>query len=101
MYLHATLKLSYAGIGKFLHMAPRLKALVEADGWVMVNALLLQTGRFNTVIHIWRVRDMNHYVETIKKLRLHPDFEQIAAVLAESVVEETLAFAEPTAYAPP
>jgi hypothetical protein len=100
VYLHATLKLSYAGVGKFLAMAPRLKALVEADGWVLVNALLLQTGRFNTVIHIWRVRDMNHYHETIEKLKRHPDFDYIIGVLAESVVEETLAFAERTAYAP-
>ena len=98
MYLHATLKLSYAGMGKFLAMAPRLKAAVESEGWVLVNGLIFQTGRFNTVVHIWKVRDMNHYYETIQKLQQRAEFGEIYAVLCESVVEETLALAEAVPY---
>lgn len=100
MYLHATLELSYAGLPKFLAVAPTLKQIVEQEGWVLVTALIQQTGRFNTVIHIWRIRDANHYSEVLAKLRAHPKFTQIYAVLCEAVDEERLVFALPTDYAP-
>ncbi|MCB5945637.1 NIPSNAP family protein [Acidocella sp. KAb 2-4] len=99
MYLHATLELSYAGVGPFLAMAPKLKAIVEADGWKLEQALLLQNGRLNTVIHIWRLRDMNHYQETLAKLPTHPQFAEIWQTLCEAVVKETVVFAEATPYA--
>lgn len=99
MYMHATLKLSYAGVVEFLAMAPKLKAIVEADGWKLVQALLLQNGRLNTVIHKWQMRDMNHYKETVDKLRTHPQFADIWQTLCNAVDEEIVVFGEATAYA--
>ena len=98
MFLHATLELSYAGVPKFLAISPRLKAIVEAEGWTLVNGLLFQTGRLNTVVHVWRLRDMNHYHEVVAKLRAHPEFPEIYRVLCEAVVDEQLAFAESVPY---
>jgi hypothetical protein len=101
MYLHATLELSYAGLPKFLAMAPTLRRILEQEGWVLVNALVQVTGRLNTVIHIWRLRDANHYSEVVAKLRAHPDFPEIHRVLCEAVDEERLLFATAADYAPP
>lgn len=98
MYMIATLKLSYAGVGKFLEIAPKVKAIAEQEGWVLVKALLSQTSRLNTVTHVWKIKDMNHYQEVLVKLQAHDDFPEILAVLAESVDEETIAFADETHY---
>ncbi|MFA5632722.1 MAG: hypothetical protein WC997_14525 [Porticoccaceae bacterium] len=98
MYVHATLELNYAGVGDFLAMAPKLKGLCEEEGWKMVLGLLQQTGRFNTVIHIWKVRDMNHYHEVVQKLYSHPEIGGIFAVLAKAVEKETVVFADTTPY---
>lgn len=93
MYVHATLELSYGGVTQFLAIAPRVKALVEAKGVKMVQGLLFTTGRLNTVVHIWKARDMNHWHDTISSLQTHPDFPEIWAALSASVVDEKLAFA--------
>jgi hypothetical protein len=93
MYVHATLELSYGGVNKFLAIAPRVKALMEAQGVKMVQGMIFTVGRLNTVVHIWKMRDMNHWNEALGALQKHPDFPEIWAALSESVVDEKLAFA--------
>jgi len=98
MYMLATLKLSYAGVGTFLAIAPKVKAIAEQEGWVLVKALISQTSRLNTITHLWEIRDMNHYHEVLGKLQTHPDFAEILAALAASVEEETISFGVETPY---
>lgn len=100
LYVHAELELSYAGLPKFMAAAPVLREAAESHGWVLENALVASTGRLNTVIHLWRVRDTVHYFEVLEKLAAHPRIGEIYAALCDSVVNETIRFLAPTAYAP-
>ncbi|MFA5523790.1 MAG: NIPSNAP family protein [Tissierellales bacterium] len=98
MYMLATLKLSYAGVGTFLAIAPKVKAIVEKEGWVLEKALISQASRLNTVTHLWKIRDMNHYHEGLEKIQVHPDFPEILAALSASVDEEIISFGVDTPY---
>lgn len=100
MYLIARLELSYAGLAEFMALAPRIREKMEAQGCRMLHAMLQQTERFNTIIHIWDVPDANGYFAAIGALQTDPDFSEIVAVLGRSVVNETLALAVDTPYAP-
>lgn len=100
MYLIARLELSYAGLMEFMTIAPKVREKMEAQGCRMLHAMLQQTERFNTIIHIWDVPDANAYFTAINSLQSDPDFPEIIAALGRSVVNETLALAIDTPYAP-
>ena len=61
--------------------------------------LMFQTGRLNTLVHIWSIRDMNHFSEGIAGLKKPPDFPELFPILCESVVDERVSFAEDASYA--
>ncbi|MET0546000.1 MAG: NIPSNAP family protein [Caulobacterales bacterium] len=100
MYLHATLEVSYEGAMDFMAVAPKVRALMEANGVKMLYALMQDTGRLNTFVHIWKLRDANHYYEAVNALKAHESFPEIFAGLGKSVVNETLVFASDAPYAP-
>lgn len=100
MYLIATLELSYAGTAKFLEIAPKVRALMEEKGCRMLHAMLQDTGRLNTVVHIWELPDANSYFEAVAALKQHESIPEIVAGLAEAVVDERLVFAQDTPYSP-
>jgi len=100
MYTHVTVKLKYGQLGAFFEMMPKVKAIVEDAGWKMLDAYYFLNGRINTMVHIWEMRDMNHYMEGVALLSAHPDFPALNAALGEACDEETIVFAEKAPYSP-
>ncbi|MEJ7935282.1 NIPSNAP family protein [Sphingobium sp. AN558] len=100
MYLIARLELSYAGVLDFLAIAPKVRQKMEARGCTMLHAMISEIDRLNTVTHIWEVPDANSYFAAVEALKADPDFPEIVAALARSVVNETLSFASDAPYAP-
>jgi hypothetical protein len=100
MYLIARLELSYGGVMDFMAIAPKVREKMEARGCRMLHAMVTDIDRLNTVIHIWEVPDANSYFAAVDALKADPDFPEIIAALARSVVNETLSFASDTPYAP-
>lgn len=100
MYLIARLELSYAGVMDFMAVAPKVREKMEAHGCRMLHAMITEIDRLNTIIHIWEVADANSYFDAVHALKADPDFPEIVAALASSVVNETLSFASDTPYAP-
>ncbi|HET8612459.1 MAG TPA: NIPSNAP family protein [Sphingomonas sp.] len=100
MYLIATLELSYAGVARFFEVAPKVRALMEANGVRMLHAMFQDVGRLNTVVHVWEMADADAYFRAVDALRAHEDFPEIVAGLAAAVVDEKLVFASDAPYAP-
>lgn len=100
MYLIAKLELSYGGVQTFLDIAPRVRAEMEARGCTMIHAFMQDTGRLNTFIHIWQMKDANTYMDAVASLRASDGIGEIFAALSESVVNETLTFASALPYGP-
>ena len=100
MYTHVTIVLKYGQLPLFLETMPKVQAIVEAIGWVLKEALLQVSGRLFTVIHVWQLRDMNHYAEGLTVLAGHPDFPTLGEALGRIVESETITFAQPLPYGP-
>ena len=100
MYLIATLELSYAGVATFFEVAPKVRALMEANGVRMLHAMFQEVGRLNTVVHVWEMADADTYFRAVDALKAHENFAGIVAALAEAVIDERLVFARDTPYAP-
>jgi hypothetical protein len=100
MYLIATLELSYGGVAKFFEVAPKVRALMEAGGCRMLHAMLQDTGRLNTIVHVWEIPDANTYFAAVEALKQDESFPEIVAALAEAVVDERLVFAQDAPYSP-
>jgi hypothetical protein len=100
MYTHVTVEVAYGRFEKFFQVMPRVKAIVERAGWTLKEALVQQNGQLFTVIHIWILRDMNHYAEGVAALNAHPDFPELTDQLASVVNKETIVFAVDAPYAP-
>lgn len=100
MYRIARLELSYAGVLDFLAIAPRVRQKMEANGSRMLYAIISEIDRLNTVTRIWDVPAANSYFAAVEALKANPDFPEIIAALAKSVVDETLSFASDAPYAP-
>lgn len=100
VYMQATLELGYKTLPIFLDIAPRMKAIVEGAGWEMVTALVSKIGPANTVIHTWRLPDMNAFDAGVKAVGEHPEAGAIFAALCESGAKETIIFADAAPYSP-
>lgn len=100
MLMHVTMKLKYGSLPKLFETMPKVKAIAESAGWEMKDALYFLNGRINSAIHIWKLRDMNHYHEGAHLLASHPDFPQLSAELSEIFIEETIVFADHAPYSP-
>jgi hypothetical protein len=100
VYLIAQLELSYAGVQDFIAVAPKVRAAMEERGCNMIHAFMQQTGRLNTVVHIWQLADANSYMAAVEDLRQSSEIGVILEALAKSVVNETLTFASALSYGP-
>lgn len=101
VYLHATLELDYATLPIFLNIVPDMKRIAEESGWQMIAGLVTKIGRANTVIHIWKLPDMNAFDAGIQAMGAAPEAGRIYQEICKSGAKETLIFADAAPYCPP
>lgn len=99
VFLHVTMDVEAPGMGRFLAVMAEITPILEGQGWRLAGAFIQRTGRLNTVIDLWELRDFNHYDEALKQLTAHSRFPEFARTLAETVRNETLVFADKAPYA--
>ena len=100
MLMHVTLELKYGQLPALFQTMPKVKIIVERVGWELLDALYFLNGRLNTVVHVWKLRDMNHYAEGMQALMSHPDFASLSAELAAIADNEVISFADNAPYSP-
>jgi hypothetical protein len=99
VYVHVTLEIASAAIGKFLAAMPQAVEFLEGQaGWRLAGAYVQTTGRLYTVIDLWELQDMNQYGRGFKQLVTAGFYPVLKAVLDEAVVSETIVFAEKAPY---
>jgi hypothetical protein len=101
VYLHVTLEIHAAGLPRFLEeMGNTAVPILEAEGWRLAGAFVQRTGRLGNVIDLWELEDFQHYDRGLKAFAAHPAFPAFKAMLEETVISETIVFADPAAYMP-
>jgi len=98
VFLHVTLEVEAAGMARFLTAMGEITPILEGEGWRLAGAFVQRSGRLNTVIDLWELRDLNHYDEALKSLTSHARFPEFAQVLAQTVRNETVVFADKAPY---
>ena len=98
IYFQSTIHVRSAGLQKFEKTMEKLVSIVEGTGWKLIGAYVQRTGRLNTVIDLWQLDDYNHYGLGLKHLTTHSDFPAIAAVLSETIEDETVVFMDKAPY---
>jgi hypothetical protein len=98
VYMHVTLLLKQGKLPLFRDAMKIAQPIAEAEGWKLHDAFLFRSGRLNTVIDIWELRDMNHYERGIAALQSSPRFEDLQSKLADSVESETVCFCDRLRY---
>jgi hypothetical protein len=97
-YLHVTLEVHAAGLGRFLAVMEEAVPILEGAGWKLAGAFIQRTGRLNNVIDLWELADFQHFDTGLQALRKHAKFEAIKAVLDDTVASETIVFADKAPY---
>ncbi len=100
VYLQATLELDYETLPVFLNIVPDMKRIAESAGWEMIAGLVTKIGRANTVIHLWKLPDMNAFDTGIQAMAASPEAGRIYQELCKSGAKETLIFADAAPYSP-
>ena len=98
IYLIANIQVRATRMSDFKAAMARIKAITGEAGWKLAAAYALRTGRLNMVIDIWELRDFDHMDAGMQALATHAEFPRIQAILQETVVEETLSFADALDY---
>ena len=99
VYLHVTLEIHAAGLGKLLAaMEETAVPLLEREGWRLAGAFVQRSGRLGNVIDLWELDDFQHYDRALQVLGAHPAFPAFKAVLEETVISETVVFADKASY---
>lgn len=98
VYLHVTLEVEAAGMSRFLGAMGEITPILESEGWRLAGAFVQRSGRLQTVIDLWELRDFNHYDAALKALMAHARFPEFAQVLAQTVRNETVVFADKAPY---
>jgi hypothetical protein len=99
VYLHVTLEIHAAGLGRFLEaMEKTAVPFLEREGWRLAGAFVQRSGRLGNVIDIWELDDFQHYDRALKKLGADPAFPAFKTVLEETVISETVVFADAASY---
>jgi len=100
MMMHVMMDVKYGKLPQLFQTMPRVQAIVEAAGWQLRDALYFLNGPINSAVHIWELRDMNHYHEGVMKLSQHPEFEELSGLLSQIFERETISFADHAPYSP-
>ena len=99
VYLHVTLEVHAAGLARFLDGMEKVAVpILEREGWRLAGAFVQRTGRLGNVIDLWELDDYQHYHRALAAFMAEESFPAFAAMLAETVISETVVFAEPASY---
>ena len=101
MYAHVTVEIRFGKIDRFFElMAQAVPITEEVSDWRLCRALVQESGRLFTVIHIWEMPDANAFAEGKEKIYAHPDAPRLIEQLSEIAESETIVLAAPTPYCP-
>ncbi len=98
VYLIANIEVKAGAMPRFMAALGEIVPLVEAVGWKLVSAYALRTGLLGTVIDIWEMSDHNQMNVGFAAIAASPRFSDIQASLQETVLRETLSFADALIY---
>ena len=99
VYLHVTLEVHAAGLTRFLDgMDKTAVPFLETQGWRLAGAFVQRTGRLGNVIDLWELEDFQHYDRALQSFMADPAFPAFRAMLAETVISETVVFADKASY---
>ena len=99
VYLHVTLEVHAAGLGRFLDGMEKVAVpILEREGWRLAGAFVQRTGRLGNVIDLWELDDFQHYDRALQALMADPRFPAFKDVLAQTVISETVVFADKASY---
>ncbi|HYE45259.1 MAG TPA: NIPSNAP family protein [Caulobacter sp.] len=99
VYLHVTLEVHAAGLARFLEaMEKTAVPFLEAQGWRLAGAFVQRTGRLGNVIDLWELEDYQHFDRALQAFGAEPGFADFQALLAETVISETIVFADKASY---
>lgn len=94
VYLHVTLEVHAAGLDRFLDgMAKTAKPFLEGQGWRLAGMFLQRSGRLGNIIDLWELEDFQHYDRALQAFMAEESFPAFRAMLAETVISETVVFA--------
>ena len=99
VYLHVTLEVHAAGLARFLEgMGEVAVPVLERQGWRLAGAFVQRSGRLGNVIDLWELDDYQHYHRALAAFAAEPAFPAFKKMLEETVISETVVFAEPASY---
>ena len=99
VYLHVTLEIHAAGLPRFLDAMEKIAVpILEGEGWRLAGAFVQRSGRLGNVIDLWELEDFQHYDRALKTLGAHSSFPALKKVLEETVISETVVFADAASY---
>ena len=99
VYLHVTLEIHAAGLARFLDAMDKTAVpFLEKQGWRLAGAFVQRSGRLGNVIDLWELDDFQHYDTALKAFQADPGFAAFAGMLAETVISETVVFADKASY---
>ena len=99
VYLHVTLEIHARGLPRFLDAMEKIAVpVLEGEGWRLAGAFVQRSGRLGNVIDLWELEDFQHYDRALKVLGAHAAFPALKQVLEETVISETVVFADALPY---
>jgi hypothetical protein len=99
VYIHVTLEVHAAGLGKFLGaMEKTAVPFLEGQGWKLSGAFVQRSGRLGNVIDLWELEDFQHYDRALQAFMADAAFPAFKKVLEDTVISETVVFADRASY---
>jgi len=71
---------------------------LERQGWKLSGAFVQRSGRLGNVIDVWELEDFQHYDRALQALMADAAFPAFKKVLEETVISETVVFANRASY---
>ncbi len=101
VYLIANIEVKASGFARFSEAMGRMLPILEKAGWKLAGAFAVRVGQLNTVIDVWELNDHNHMNIGMGAVAQDPGFPEIQAALGETIIRETLSFADKLTYPTP
>jgi hypothetical protein len=99
VFLHVTLEIRAAGLARFMTaMQETAVPFLEGQGWRLRGAFVQRTGRLGNVVDLWELDDFQHYDRALQAFYEAPGFAAFRQLLAETVISETVVFADRAPY---